>query len=163
MCAEVLAHAEVGAPTEALVCAEVLRRLHDQLGGAAADAFVTRFIGLWPVRRQRLRLAIEQRNHEQGRDAALSVCSGASMAGALRMAELGARLHARIPATAHPSAWSAAARTMDELDRLGAESVLDLARVARGMSQREPALPSRDRRRSCSPGAPATRRRAPNA
>lgn len=126
-------HLADAAGADDLVCADALHRLVDQVGEAAAVAFVNRFVNMWPLRRQRLHLAIEQHDSEQGQDAALSLCSGAAMAGAYRLAELGTQLGASIPETTRSPAWCTAAGILHELDRLGAESVADVARLARNI------------------------------
>lgn len=113
-----------------LVCAGALHSLVDQLGTAAAACFVERFIRLWPVRRERLHLAVEHCDTDAGKDAALSLTSSASMAGAHRLAELGSRLHAGVPASTSPPAWADAAGLMAELDRVGEDSIADVARLA---------------------------------
>ncbi|MBM6620296.1 Hpt domain-containing protein [Micrococcaceae bacterium RIT802] len=114
-----------------LVCAAALHSLVDQLGTAAASVFVERFIRLWPVRRQRLHLAVEQCDAEAGRDAALSLVSSATMAGAHRLAELGSQLHSGVPPSTALPAWTEAADLLNEIDRLGEASVADVSRLAR--------------------------------
>ncbi|WP_417217158.1 hypothetical protein [Arthrobacter sp.] len=120
------------APTAgAFVCPSGLRSLVEQVGTTAASDFAGRFVRLWPVRCARLHLAVERCDGADGRDAALSLVSSATLAGAHRLAELGSLLHARMPATARPADWSRAAELIDELDRLGGLSVAEVARLAR--------------------------------
>lgn len=113
-----------------LVCSQALHSLVEQLGAAATTAFVERFIRLWPVRSERLHHAVEHCDAKAGKDAALSLSSGASMAGAHQLAALGFRLHSMVPDSAASPAWSTTADMMEELDRLGEESVADVTRLA---------------------------------
>ncbi|HXD28916.1 MAG TPA: hypothetical protein VN621_09205 [Arthrobacter sp.] len=114
-----------------LACAASLRRLVEQVGSPPAAAFVDRFVRLWPGRLHRLHVAVAGRDADAGRDAALSLVSGASMAGALRLAGLGTRLHAQIPDAAGASAWHPAELTLADIDRCCGESLADVVRLAR--------------------------------
>ncbi|GAA1356624.1 hypothetical protein GCM10009596_05940 [Arthrobacter rhombi] len=114
-----------------LVCPTALQALADQVGSAAAALYLERFVRLWPERRHRLHLAVSHQDAEACRDAALSLVSSATLAGAHRLAGLGARLHADVPESADASAWSSAIGIVAELDRVGGESIADVARLAR--------------------------------
>lgn len=116
-----------------LACAGTLHSLVEHLGTAAASAFVERFVRLWPTRQRRLLRAVEQCDADAGRDAALSLSSGASMVGAFRLAALGSQLHASVPTSPCPSAWLDMAGLMAELDTVGKASVADVERVARAI------------------------------
>ncbi|MGP9618171.1 Hpt domain-containing protein [Arthrobacter sp. AOP36-A1-22] len=117
--------------TSLLVRPSVLCALVDQLGEAEAAAFVDRFVRLWPQRRRRLHLAVDQHDVAAGLDAALSLSSGASMAGANSLAALASRLHEGIPTANTPGAWRKAAAMLDELDQLGNATISDVVRLRR--------------------------------
>lgn len=88
--------------TSLLVRPMVLAALVEDLGAAEAAAFVERFVRLWPQRRERLHVAIRRRDAEQLWDAAHSLTSSASMAGADLLADASSQLHAAVPASGHP-------------------------------------------------------------
>ncbi|MET1033860.1 MAG: hypothetical protein ABWX68_01305 [Arthrobacter sp.] len=136
---------------DALVSAAVVGELVETVGPEAALAFFERFAALWPVRRERLRGAIGRRDVTAGLDAALSLKSGACMAGAFTLAGAGDRLHALIGRGAAPTTatglgpdapWADAEALMAELDVLGERTVSALRGLAGDLRARTVEVPA---------------------
>lgn len=73
---------------DTVVCPGTLDKLADDLGHEYTSRFVMQFCSLWPTRLSRLEEAAHGTNSAAGQDAALSLKSGAFMAGATALAEL---------------------------------------------------------------------------
>lgn len=71
-----------------VVCPGTLEKLAEDLGHEYTSRFVMQFCSLWPTRLSRLEDAAHGINSAAGQDAALSLKSGAFMAGATALAEL---------------------------------------------------------------------------
>lgn len=71
-----------------VVCPGALEKLAEDLGHEYTSRFVMQFCSLWPTRLSRLEDAAQGTNSAAGQDAALSLKSGAFMAGATALAEL---------------------------------------------------------------------------
>lgn len=77
-----------------VVCTQALEKLTEDLGHDYTSRFVVQFCSMWPTRLKRLEDALCSCNSAEGQDAALSLKSGASMAGATELALLAELLHA---------------------------------------------------------------------
>lgn len=73
---------------DSVVCPAALEKLAEDLGHEYTSRFVMQFCSLWPTRLSRLEDAAHGTNSAAGQDAALSLKSGAFMAGATALAEL---------------------------------------------------------------------------
>lgn len=79
---------------DAAVCAQTLGKLCSEVGPQPVNEFIAQFGALWPTRIARLHRALESNDRAAGEDAALSLKSAATMAGAHDLATLAVRLHA---------------------------------------------------------------------
>lgn len=70
-----------------------LGKLCEDLGPDSVDEYILMFKSLWPSRVARLRDALSSNDQEVGEDAALSLRSSATMAGANELAGLAWQLH----------------------------------------------------------------------
>lgn len=101
-----------------------------------ACEFVLCFAGAWSQRLSRLEAAIELGDAAEGVDAALSLKSGASMAGALRLAALASRMHQCFRRDGHvPLKTATGASTLAHLRSIGGRTVAALERVAAEMER----------------------------
>lgn len=73
---------------EAAICLRTLGKLCAELGPESVDEFIAKFTALWPIRITRLQCAFMSRDGDAGEDAALSMKSAATMAGAYELARL---------------------------------------------------------------------------
>lgn len=73
---------------DTVVCPGTLDKLADDLGHEHTSRFIMQFCSMWPTRLSRLEEAAYGTNSVVGQDAALSLKSGAFMAGATALAEL---------------------------------------------------------------------------
>lgn len=73
---------------DSVVCPGMLDKLAEDLGHEYTSRFVMQFCSMWPARLSRLEEAAHRTNSAAGQDAALSLKSGAFMAGATALAEL---------------------------------------------------------------------------
>lgn len=78
---------------DSVVCSQTLDKLVEDLGREYTSRFVVQFCSMWPTRLERLIEAACSANSAAGQDAALSLKSSASMAGAAKLAELAGSLH----------------------------------------------------------------------
>lgn len=78
---------------DSVVCAQTLDKLIEDLGAEYTLRFIGQFCSMWPGRLERLESAMYSSNSAEGQDAALSLKSGALMAGATQLAELADCLH----------------------------------------------------------------------
>lgn len=78
---------------DSAVCAQTLEKLAEDLGDEYTARFVVQFCAMWPTRLERLETASHTADSAAGQDAALSLKSSASMAGATKLAELAECLH----------------------------------------------------------------------
>lgn len=78
---------------DAAVCAQTLGKLCSEVGPESVNEFIAQFRSLWPTRIARLRKALASNDAAGGEDAALSLKSAATMAGAHDLAALSVQLH----------------------------------------------------------------------
>ncbi|WP_411732888.1 Hpt domain-containing protein [Paeniglutamicibacter sp.] len=78
---------------DAAVCAQTLGKLCSEVGPQSVNEFIAQFSFLWPTRIARLRRALASNDRAAGEDAALSLKSAATMAGAHDLATLAVQLH----------------------------------------------------------------------
>lgn len=76
------------------VCAQTLGKLCSEVGPESVNEFIAQFSSLWPTRIARLNKALASKDAAAGEDAALSLKSAATMAGAHILATLAIQLHA---------------------------------------------------------------------
>lgn len=81
-------------PQDSVVCTRTLGKLCSELGTEPVVSFISRFHLLWPTRIARLHSALASKDRAVGEDAALSMKSAATMAGAHELAHLAHLLHA---------------------------------------------------------------------
>lgn len=74
------------------MCMRTLGKLCEELGPDSVDEYILMFKSLWPSRVARLRDALSSNDRDMGEDAALSLCSSATMAGAYELAGLALQL-----------------------------------------------------------------------
>lgn len=79
---------------DSAVCTRTLGKLCSELGTEPVVNFISQFHLLWPTRISRLQSALESPDRAIGEDAALSMKSAATMAGAHELAHLAYLLHA---------------------------------------------------------------------
>lgn len=79
-----------------LIDPEVLETLASEVGDAAAERFARDVARLWPQRRARLAAALRLGDNATALDAALSLRTAASMAGAVRLAAAADRIVALV-------------------------------------------------------------------
>lgn len=78
---------------DAAVCVQTLGKLCSELGPESVNEFIAQFGLLWPTRTARLHDAHASSDRAAGEDAALSLKSAATMAGAHDLATLAMQLH----------------------------------------------------------------------
>lgn len=72
---------------------KTLGKLGSELGADSVNTFITNFESMWPTRVSRLISALATRDVHAGEDAALSLRTAATMAGAKELAQLALLLH----------------------------------------------------------------------
>jgi hypothetical protein len=122
-----------------LVSEVALRSMAQTVGPKATRAFVERFVALWPVRCERLKNSAAKGDCEAFCDAALSLKSGAAMAGAVGLAALGEHLHEIARDPHRDDAWDRAREAVADLEPLGTRSVAELSAVAASVCGYAPA------------------------
>jgi len=100
------------------------------VGNDQARRFLHTFIEMWPCRRARIHQAVLRRDPHAAQDAALSLKSGAAMAGALELSDHANRLHESVSTYGSEGRWEACARLLEELDALGTRTVEELVHLA---------------------------------
>lgn len=78
---------------DAAVCAQTLGKLCSEVGPESVNEFIAQFRSLWPTRIARLNKAFAFNDTAAGEDAALSLKTAATMAGAHDLATLAVQLH----------------------------------------------------------------------